>query len=339
MKSKDLTMTTYEQFKSYLRSHNYSAAFETAQREALKNPAQKVFWMNQQAIALINAGNIKEATEILKKALSIDPESPWTLFFYSEAKQKSGDIAEALIGYEELVGNEKLARRAQRGALECLIHLKEWNRALDCISQWNLPPQESCRFQIQALTGLNRTDEAFSLCNLWLQTSPDNKAALWLLVMLEISRYGLDTVRLKYERLAKIPSKPPIYGEIHAYLCKKSGKIDKAISQYQKLQTKTQDPSILRKKAFALAKSGQELQAIPLLEELLRVSPADTFLHSSYSAACNRSSNLERAWKFYHELLSLNPDDMRIFGRIKKIQKKLEESSGESDNSDSETTL
>jgi len=105
------------------------------------------------------------------------------------------------------------------------------------------------------------------------------------------------------------------------------------------LQTKTKDPSILRKKAFALAKSGQELQAIPLLEELLRISPADTFLNSSYSAACNRSSNLERAWKFYHELLSLHPDDMRIFGRIKKIQKKLEEASGNAEKSDSENSL
>ncbi len=332
-------MTAYEQFKSYLRSHNYSAAFETAELEALKNPAQKIFWMNQQAIALINEGNIKEALNILRKALSIDPQSSWTLLLYSEARQKSGDIAEALSGYEELVGKEKLAKRAQKGVLECLIRLEEWNKTLDYISQWNLPPEESYKFKIQALTGLKRTDEAFSLCNQWLQSSPDNKSALWLLVMLEISRDGLETVRLKYERLAKIPSKPPVYGEIHAYLCKKSGKIDKAVNQYQKLQTKTQDPSILRKKAFALAKSGQELQAIPLLEELLRISPADTFLHSSYSAACNRSNNLERAWKFYHELLGLHPDDMRIYGRIKKIQKKLEESSDSTIMSDSENIL
>jgi tetratricopeptide (TPR) repeat protein len=116
-------MTTYDKFKSYLRSRNYSAAFETAEREALKNPAQKVFWMNQQAIALINAGNTKEALEILKKALSIDPQNPWTLLFYSDARQKSGDITGALSGYEELLGNEKLFRRAQRGVLECLIHL------------------------------------------------------------------------------------------------------------------------------------------------------------------------------------------------------------------------
>lgn len=53
-------MTAYEQFKSYLRSHNYNAAFETAEREALKNPAQKIFWMNQQAIALSNAGTQKK---------------------------------------------------------------------------------------------------------------------------------------------------------------------------------------------------------------------------------------------------------------------------------------
>ena len=222
-----MTMTTYDKFKSYLRSRNYNAAFETAEREALKNPAQKIFWMNQQAIALSNAGNTKEALEILKKALTIDPQSPWTLLLYSDARLKSGDISEALSGYEELVGNEKLARRAQKGALECLIRLGEWNKTLDYISQWNLPSEESYKFQIQAFTGLKRTDEAFSLCNQWLQLSPDNKSALWLLVMLEISRDGLETVRLKYERLAKIPSKPPVYGEIHAYLCKNREKLIK----------------------------------------------------------------------------------------------------------------
>ncbi len=332
-------MSTYEQFKSCLRSHDYSAAIEIADREVLKNPSQKVFWMNQQAIANINAGNTKVAIEILENALSIDPHNPWTLLFHSDVLFKSGNKSGALQGYEELVDNDKLSARAQRGVLECLTHLGEWNRTLDCISQWNLPPEDTYRFRIQALSGLKCTDEAFALCNEWLQVSPDNKTALWLLVRLEISRDGMETVRLKYERLARIPSKPPVYGEIHAYLCKKSGKIDKAVNQYQKLQIKTQDPSIVRKKAFALARSGQELQAIPLLEELLRASPADTFLHSSYSAACARSSNLERAWRFYHELLSLNPDDMRLFGRIKKIQKKLEEASVSAEKSGPETAL
>lgn len=326
-------MTTYQQYKSLLQAHNYSAAFETAQRETLKNPEQMVFWMNQQAIALNYAGNFKSALEILEKALSIDPHNLWSLLYCSDIRLKSGDAKNALNGYEEVLRDEKLATRAQKGILECLVHLREWYRILDYVLQWNIAPIENYRFRIQALVGLSRTEEAFSLCNEWLQSSPDNKAALWLLVKLEIARDGLETVCLKYERLAKIPSKPPVYGEIYAYLCKKTGRMDKAIGQYQKLQTRIQNPGILRKKAFALAKSGHELEAIPLLEELLRESPADKYLHASYSAACNRISNLERAWKFYHELFSLNPDDMRLLGRIKNIKNQLEKASRNQHNS------
>jgi hypothetical protein len=230
-----------------------------------------------------------------------------------------------LSGYEEALNDydEKMAGRAQKGILDCLLHTGNWNRILDYLSQWSLPAEESYRYRIRALTGLKRTDEAFTLCNDWLRSSPGNIKALWFLVDLEILQNGLESTLSKYERLAKIPSKPPIYGEIYASLCKKTGKVDKAVSQYQKLQTRTSDPRILRNKAYTLAKSGHELDAIPLLEELLRAAPTDVYLHKSYASACSRINNLQRAQNFYHELLNLNPDEKSLYGRIKKIQNQL----------------
>ena len=92
-------------------------------------------------------------------------------------------------------------------------------------------------------------------------------------------RDGLETVRLKYERLAKIPSKPPVYGEIHIFA--KIGKIDKAVNQYQKLQTKTQDPIYVK----ALCWPPGQVQAILYLRNSCEYH-LQTFL-ISYSAACN----------------------------------------------------
>lgn len=317
-------MAAYEQYKSLLKSRNYASAAQLAEQEAFKNPDQKSFWIYHQSIALIHAGNYKTAIGISEKALCEQPSNPYLLLSRSDALLNMGDAAKALTGYEEISFNVKMTARARKGILECLFKLKEWDKILDYAAQWDLPDSDSYSFRIQALKELNRPEEAFSLCNKWLLASPDNRAALRLLIGLEISRDGLEATCLKYERLAKIPSKPPVYGEIYAYLCKKTGKFDKAVNQYQKLENKTQNPMNIRNRAFALAKSGLELQAIPLLEELLRVSPEDIYLNSSYEGACNRSNNLERAWKFYHELISLHPDNMKLLGRVKKIQKKLE---------------
>ena len=244
--------------------------------------------------------------------------------FRSEALYRMGDIENALIGYEEALRDRKVFSRASRGVLQCLTALKSWQRVLTNISQWNMADEEAFPYRVKALQGLGRLEEAIEVCEQWVKTSPESKAALWAMVNLETERDGIEAVRRKYERLARIPSKAALYGQIYASLCKKSGNIEGALDQYSKLESRSNDPSILRRKVFALAKSGHEQEAIPMLEEMLRVDPNDFYLHSSYQGACRRAGELERAWSFYHALQSTHPDNMALLGRAKKIQKELE---------------
>jgi pentatricopeptide repeat protein len=60
------------------------------------------------------------------------------------------------------------------------------------------------------------------------------------------------------------------------------------------------------------------------MEELLRLAPDDMYLHSAYVPACTRLGDVDRAWKFYHELQSLHPESKGIYGRLKRVQKILE---------------
>lgn len=322
-------MTVYDQFKNLLSARRFSEAVEFAERETLNNPASEGFWMNQQVIALMKSEKYKRAAEVAERSLALDPHNPYSLLFRSDAYFHLGDAEKALTGYEESVRNPKVTDRARKGILDCLVQIGEWERILSCIAQWGQSESDAVLYRVKALTNLQRSEEAVSLCDEWLKKSPDNKQALWLLVNLEVDRDGLETVLCKYERLAKIPSKPPIYGEIYASLCRKAGKVDKALAQYEKMGRKTQDLSITRQKAFALAKSGHEHEAIPLLEELLRLDPTNMFLHASYTGANKRLNSLERVWKFYHELISKFPDEKTLLGRVKKVQKMLEKT-GES---------
>ncbi len=317
-------MNTYDQFKSLMREKKYHEAIDLAEREAYGGSTPNGFWLNQQALAFIRAGDYPSAVEVCDKALILQPDNPYSLIFRSDALLKLNDVKRALTGYEEALRNPKVADRARSGVLHCLVELREWERVLSDLAGWDVPDQQVYSYRVKALMGLGRNDEAMEVCQEWLKESPDNKVALWHLVELEVARDGLEPVRLKYERMAKIPSRPPVYGEIHASLCKRAGKMDKALGQYDKLQVKTADPSIVRRKVFALAKSGHELEAIPMLEEMLRAQPDDFYLHSSYQGACRRSKNLERAWRFYHELHAMHPDNKSLFGRIRRVKKDME---------------
>jgi tetratricopeptide (TPR) repeat protein len=279
---------------------------------------------------LFKIGKYKKAAEISERALALDPYNPWSLLYRSDAYLRLGDTEKAMTGYEESARNEKVADRARKGILHCLEISKDWERILGCVAQWDLPFFDSVSCKVNALTNLHRFDEAIALCNDWLQKFPDNKQALWLLVNIQIESDGLDTVLSQYERLAKIPSRPPIYGEIYASLCRKTGHSDKALTQYEKMERTTQDMKISRQKAFTLAKTGHETEAIPLLEELLRLSPTDQYLHTSYTSANNRINTPKRIVDFYRELIKLFPDEMTLLGRVKKIQKSLDSTTGPS---------
>jgi len=97
-----------------------------------------------------------------------------------------------------------------------------------------------------------------------------------------------------------------------------------ALKQYEKIVNIASDPNIHRKKAFALAKSGREPEAIALMEELLKLNPKDYYVHSAYIPACRRVKQLDRAMEFYQKLLESYPAEKSIYGRLKKLKNTIE---------------
>jgi len=221
------------------------------------------------------------------------------------------------------LGDRRVRARAQRGVLECLAQTGAWDTLLELLPEW-MPGQKGARWRVQALSGLGRSEEALAACQEWLRRRPDNPQALWALTELEIARDGLDAVLTRMARLARIPSRPPIYGEIYASLCRRAGRAEEAVDQYAKLTAARPEPRLLRKQAFALAKSGQEATAIPMMEELLRLDARDVYVHSAYGAACARAGELERAWKFYEELVGQHPEHKGLYGYQRRIAKRIE---------------
>ena len=299
----------YDQYRYLLSQRQFGEAARFAEQAYLEGNPANPFWLTRQAAALTRAGEYGQALTVSEQALAIAPANSYAVLSMAQALSGLHRYKEALEYYEPTSGdaNDKAATAARKGMLACLAELRSWDRILEQIGIWEMPPDTVYRWRVKALEGQNRTGEAIDICHQWLKDNPDHPQALWALTELEIRRDGFDAVLTRMGRLAKIPSRPTIYKEIYASLCKRAGKPDLALKQYEKIVNIASDPNIHRKKAFALAKSGREPEAIALMEELLKLNPKDYYVHSAYIPACRRVKQLDRAMEFYQKLLESYP--------------------------------
>jgi tetratricopeptide (TPR) repeat protein len=312
----------YQRFSALLRSGKYRDALDVVEQELVRTGAGDAFWLTQKASALNRSTDHEAALAAARAALATAPSNPYAIHAAADALLGLHRFEEALGHYREIVNDEKIGSRARVGVFECLERLGRWEELLESLGA--ISGKERYPWRVKAFRSLGRTAEAMAECRQWLTDRPDHPPALWELSELEIAADGLDVVRSRYERLAKIPSLPGVYREIYASLCKKAGLPELALKEYGKIDTSTTGTRVQKQQAFLMAKTGREREAIPLLEELLTIDPKDVYLHSSYNAACGRVNDLERAIDFYIRLMGKFPEEKGLYGRINRLKKKLE---------------
>jgi len=319
---------SYQEYQKLVAQSKYLEAARFAEQQAESgrgSSGSAAFWLTQQARALSRAGEHKAALEAGRRALNLAPDNPFAVAATAVALLGLKRLEEALEHYEELLHAPRLQNQGRKGVLECLAGLKRWEQLLERLSGWNLPEEQSLPWRVKAAGALGRGEEALESCRRWLELKPHYPPALWEASELEIRLNGLEAAVGKAGRLARIPSLPQVYREIYASLCRRAGRPEEAVKAYETIGAEGEQGRIQKKKAFTLAKSGRELEALPLLEELLKSEPADKYLHSSYAAACRRIGEMERAINFYNKLLTLHPEEHSLYGRIKGMKNKLEE--------------
>lgn len=314
----------YETYRAMMKAGQFAEAADLAQAQCSPDNPGNPFWLTRQAAALSRSGRHQDALEIATQAYRLDPQNEYTLLAMAEAYLGLNRLDEAIQFFEGALPNPRTALFAQKGILRCLGAKRQWEPMLEYLAVWDLPKPILCQWKVKALESRHAVKEAIAACGEWLEIQPDNPAALWSLTALEIKRDGLDAVLERMERLARIGSRPPVYKEIFASLCRRAGKPEMALKQYESLSGTGTDPRILRKQAFAMAKSGREDEAIPIFEELLKREPQDIYLHSAYKGACGRKAQLGRALDFYEKLLEANPTVKTLYGKIHGIRKKID---------------
>jgi Flp pilus assembly protein TadD len=315
----------YRDFQELFGQGRYQEAARYAEQETQREPGSAQFWLTQQAKALIRLSDYRSALEVGGRALALEPGNPFAVAVTADALLGLERLEEALPRFEELLRSPRLQEKGRKGTLECLGGLRRWSDALERLAAWGLPEGEALPWRVKALSGLGRYEESLECCRRWLELKPHHPPALWARTELEVRAQGLPATLETMGRLARIPSLPGIYQEIYASLSRKAGQPEEAMKAYERIGAEGEQARIQKQKAFTLAKSGREAEAIALLEELLKLEPKDRYLHASYAAACRRVGELERAINFYNQLLGRHPEERSLYGRIKGLQKKLAE--------------
>ena len=317
---------SYEEYRRLVAQGDFQGAAQYAEHQAASGHESREFWLTQQASALNSAGKHQEALAAGQSALAISPGSAFAVAATADALLGMRRFEEALGYYEEALEDPRLAGTARKGVFECLSGLKRWEALLERLAGGSIPEEQRLLWSAKALSALGRDEEALDACRRWLEIRPHHPAALWESTELEIRINGLEATLEKARRFARIPSLPQVYREIFASLCRRAGKPEEAMKAYETIGAEGEQGRIQKKKAFTLAKSGRESEALPMLEELLKREPADTYLNSSYMAACGRIDRLDRAFNFYNSLLTLHPGEKSIYGRIRRVKTKMGES-------------
>lgn len=318
-----MTTEPYKEFQHLLKNKEYQSALIIAKNESLKCNDKNDFWLTQIAITYFNSSEFQKSLKYSELALKFAKKNIYPLLIRAESLYFLKLYDSALEAYKESIILDQNSSRAKIGILNCLAAKKDWEMLITENNRFDLDIHKKYGYKIKALLGLKKIEEGISVCHEWLKISPDDKSALWHLTKFEIQKFGLDATREKMGKIAKIPSKPLIYSEIYATLCKQSGLTEVAIAQFNKISSKLTSNSVIRQKAFILAKSNKEAEALPLMEELLRIDPDDMYVHSAYMAAAKRMNYVETAWNFYNNLISKFPDNKKLYGKLKAMQKLL----------------
>ena len=312
---------TYQRYRKLISSGRPGEAARLAEEAYFAGDPENSFWLTRQSAALTRARRYADARTTAAQALALDPVNPYARLAMADALKGLGLYEDAIIHYHEVVATPRLTAIGRNGWLDCLAALSRWERILELLTRWEMPAARRLRWRAKAEAALHREDDALKTVQAWLKAEPDTPEALWLLVDLEVRKSGIEAVVKRYGRLARIASRPPVYKEIYASLCRRAGQPEQALKTYEKLDQGTASTAIHRKQAFALAKSGREADAIPMMEELLTDSPRDFYLHSGYQGACRRSGRVDRAVAFYESLIQRHPQEKSLYGWLKKINK------------------
>jgi tetratricopeptide (TPR) repeat protein len=257
----------------------------------------------QSAIEHHHRGNLREAEDILRKILLVQPNNIEILYFLSEITYQMGNYDSA----ERYIRNALLYDQANAEAYNNLGFIlqakKHFNNAIQCYQKaLELNPNMPDVYMNMGISFKEKgqIDSAIECYKKALELDP-NLIDAYINLGIAFQKKGKfdDAIMYCQKVLQLNPYDANLYYNLGVAL-QENGQLDEAIKFYQKaLQLNPQDAAICNNLAFALQENGRPNEAIPYYQKSLQLNPGYATAHWNMSLALLLTGNFKEGWKEY----------------------------------------
>ncbi|MBU0568611.1 tetratricopeptide repeat protein [bacterium] len=272
-------------------------------------------------------GDYRKALTFLEMAWQISPPSSFLINLKVDAllKLKRSQEAEEILKEQakeaDLAGVKKLVKLylSQERFEEALAQTKS---SLEGIGY----ERDLIISQAEALIKMNRQDEAAECFKKVIREDPEDEFAYTCLIKLRLKEKSAQEISLELKTLLSIPSRAGNAGlrTLLARAYKEAGLFEEALREYQAAVKLNPDNIFIRKQlGFCLSKMKDYEGVIPVMKECFIADPQDHYVTNTLFAAYRKTSRLNEALELVMETITRHPDQKKLWGLKKKLEKEI----------------
>ncbi len=314
------------------QKNNYQQAREILE-DALEKYPDNNFLKTSLADLFIKDNKQQDAENLIEEVLKDDPENYQALLCKGNLAYKKREYEKALEFFQQAYTIEEKPYIASR-IIYSYFKLEKYQKALNYCQQWLERTEDDSRFlKLKALIHdkMGKSEDASSLYEDYLQKKDDDDFAYKQKLKLKLKDKSPDEAIKELRQLLRLSSKKD-KAELYTLLAEKLEENDEyqeAVQEYKKaLELNPGDEYILKNLGFSLVKMEKRKESLKYLKQACRQDPSDYYVCSSLEASFKRLNRHQEGIEFFKEVIKENPGYKKLWGRIKKLQKGLEDNEG-----------
>lgn len=316
-----------DRLASLLQNHQYKAAQEEIEERLKKNPDQPSLKVTLAEI-YCKQGRLAASKILLEEILLADPQNGRALSILGDILLKEQNPQEALHCYRQAFARtprEYLLLQIAR-ALKKMNRLQEALLELDKVLVAKPQNLTFLKEKALVLTRLRLYEQALAIYEKIKELCPADNFVHKEIIRLRSQQKPQTQVLKDLQAVIGMESKKDD-AQMHGLLAQKlkaAGLIREALAEYKIASSlEPHNPFFLKQQGFCYYQQKEYELASQFLQEALRHDPADIIVRKTLEKIFTTTGQIEKFVTFLEELLRQRPEQVTLFGTIKKLRKKL----------------
>ena len=307
------------------KNKNYEEARSLLETALYDYPDNK-YLKTSLAELFLRMNRYEEALNLADEVLEEDGGNYRALVVKGGVDYKKRNYEEALDYFKQAYAAKKIIFIATR-LINTYIKLKDYDEAFNLCQEWlEREPDNSYLLKLEATIyeKMGKTDEAKELYQDYLEEEPEDEFAYKEEIKLKIKDKPPDEAVKQLRQLLKIGKrKDNVY--LYTLLAEKLEDMDRfeeAAAEYKKtLGKEPGNKFVLQRLGYSLAEIGKQEEALTYLKQAFKKDPSDYYTRSKLLSLFKELNKYDEGISYFREIIDNNPGFNNLWGIIKKLNK------------------